>query len=133
MTELGRLPQALRAARAFDAKKPGLAATTRLAYQAELRGNDQVAIRYFRDARVEAVDATTRAFVEYHLGATKRYRATICFGATSTTDDIDGERTPVDGPPVTREAVEAAMAALTGPIRQVPPQYSAVQIEGRRA
>ena len=25
------------------------------------------------------------------------------------------------------------MAALTGPIRQVPPQYSAVQIEGRRA
>ena len=71
--------------------------------------------------------------VEYHLGATKRYWATIFFGATSTTDDIDGERTPVDGPPVTREAVEAAMAALTGPIRQVPPQYSAVQIEGRRA
>jgi tRNA pseudouridine55 synthase len=71
--------------------------------------------------------------VEYHLGATKRYRATICFGATSTTDDIDGERTPVDGPRLTREAVEAGMAALTGPIRQVPPQYSAVQIEGRRA
>jgi tRNA pseudouridine55 synthase len=71
--------------------------------------------------------------VEYHLGATKRYRATICFGDTSTTDDIDGERTPVDGPPLTREAVEAGMAAHTGPIRQVPPQYSAVQIEGRRA
>ena len=71
--------------------------------------------------------------VEYHLGATKRYRATICFGESSTTDDIDGERTPIDGPPVTREAVEAAMLALTGPIRQVPPDYSAVQIEGRRA
>ena len=39
--------------------------------------------------------------VEYHLGSTKRYRATICFGERSTTDDIDGERTPVDGPPVT--------------------------------
>src|SRR5512144_245942 len=26
--------------------------------------------------------------VEYHLGATKRYRATICFGESSTTDDI---------------------------------------------
>ena len=71
--------------------------------------------------------------VEYHLGATKRYRATICFGETSTTDDIDGTRTPIDGPPVTREAVEAGMLALTGPIRQVPPDYSAVQIEGRRA
>jgi tRNA pseudouridine55 synthase len=71
--------------------------------------------------------------VEYHLGAMKRYRATICFGETSTTDDIDGDRTPIDGPPVTREAVEAGLQALTGPIRQVPPVYSAVQIEGRRA
>jgi tRNA pseudouridine55 synthase len=71
--------------------------------------------------------------VEYHLGSPKRYRATICFGESSTTDDIDGDRTPVEGPRVTREAVEAAMAALTGPIRQVPPVYSAVQVEGRRA
>jgi tRNA pseudouridine55 synthase len=71
--------------------------------------------------------------VEYHLGASKEYRATICFGATSTTDDIDGERTPVPGPRVTRAAVEASLAGLTGPIRQVPPAYSAVQVAGRRA
>jgi tRNA pseudouridine55 synthase len=71
--------------------------------------------------------------VEYHLGAPKRYRATICLGARSTTDDIDGERTPVDGPPVTREALVDALAAFTGPIRQVPPDYSAVQVAGRRA
>jgi len=71
--------------------------------------------------------------VEYHLGANKHYRATICFGATSTTDDIDGERTPVAGPPVSRSSVEAAMAAMTGHLRQVPPAYSAVQIGGRRA
>jgi tRNA pseudouridine(55) synthase len=71
--------------------------------------------------------------VEYHLGSTKRYRATICFGERSTTDDIDGERTPVDGPPVRREAVVAGLVALTGPIRQVPPDYSAVQVAGRRA
>ena len=71
--------------------------------------------------------------VEYHLGATKRYRATICFGETSTTDDIDGERTPIAGPPVTRDAVEGALAAMTGPLRQVPPDYSAVQVAGRRA
>ena len=71
--------------------------------------------------------------VEFHLGAPKRYRATICFGATSTTDDIDGERTPVEGPPVTRPALEAALAAMHGRISQVPPDYSAVQVEGRRA
>ena len=71
--------------------------------------------------------------VEYHLGAEKRYRATICLGATSTTDDLDGDRTTIEGPPVTRERFEAALVAFTGPIRQVPPDYSAVQIEGRRA
>ena len=71
--------------------------------------------------------------VEYHLGAPKRYRATMCLGTRSTTDDIDGERTPVDGPPVTREALVEALKAFTGPIRQVPPDYSAVQVAGRRA
>ena len=71
--------------------------------------------------------------VEYHLSGVKRYRATVCFGETSTTDDIDGERTPGEGPAPTREQVETALAGFTGPIRQVPPAYSAVQIEGRRA
>jgi tRNA pseudouridine55 synthase len=71
--------------------------------------------------------------VEYHMGAPKRYRATICFGESSVTDDIDGERTPVAGPPLSREGVEAALGAMTGPIRQVPPAYSAVQVDGRRA
>ena len=71
--------------------------------------------------------------VEYHLGASKRYRATICFGATSTTDDIDGERTTIGGPPVTRAEVEGALAGMVGPLRQVPPVYSAVQVGGRRA
>src|SRR3954470_14330238 len=49
--------------------------------------------------------------VEYHLGDDKAYRATICFGATSTTDDLDGELTPVPraagAGPVRREEVEA--------------------------
>lgn len=71
--------------------------------------------------------------VEYHLGDRKRYRATICFGASSTTDDLDGELTPVTGPGPDRTAIEAALAASTGPIRQVPPAYSAIKLGGRRA
>ncbi len=70
---------------------------------------------------------------EYHLGAEKRYTATICFGETSTTDDIDGDRTRIDGPRLTRAVVEAELAAMTGPAQQVPPDYSAVQVGGRRA
>src|SRR6476619_7084078 len=31
--------------------------------------------------------------VEFHLGDRKRYRATVCFGAASTTDDLEGALT----------------------------------------
>ena len=36
--------------------------------------------------------------VEFHLADRKAYRATICFGASSTTDDLEGELTPAEGP-----------------------------------
>ena len=47
--------------------------------------------------------------VEFHLADRKAYRATICFGASSTTDDLEGELTPADGPAPDRAAVEAAL------------------------
>ncbi|HET9851131.1 MAG TPA: tRNA pseudouridine(55) synthase TruB [Candidatus Limnocylindrales bacterium] len=71
--------------------------------------------------------------VEYHLGDDKTYRATICFGATSTTDDLDGELTPVDGAAPDRAGVEAALAGMLGVQLQKPPAYSAIQVGGRRA
>jgi tRNA pseudouridine55 synthase len=71
--------------------------------------------------------------VEYHLGDRKRYRATVCFGASSTTDDLEGALTPVAGPAPTRAAVEAALAGFRGPIEQRPPTYSAIKVAGRRA
>jgi tRNA pseudouridine55 synthase len=71
--------------------------------------------------------------VEYHLGDDKAYRATVCFGATSTTDDLDGELTPATGPAPTRESVEAALAGFLGPQLQRPPAFSAIQVGGRRA
>ncbi len=71
--------------------------------------------------------------VEYHLGDRKAYRATVCFGASSTTDDLEGELTPAAAPGPSREAVEAELPALTGPISQRPPAYSAIKVAGRRA
>ena len=71
--------------------------------------------------------------VEYHLGDTKRYRATICFGGSSTTDDLEGEITPSDGKAPSREAVEGGLAAMTGVVSQRPPAYSAIKVGGRRA
>jgi tRNA pseudouridine55 synthase len=71
--------------------------------------------------------------VEYHLTDEKEYRALVCLGARSTTDDLDGELTPTDGVVVDRAEVEAALAGFRGQIEQVPPDYSAVRIAGRRA
>ena len=71
--------------------------------------------------------------VEYHMADDKSYRATVCFGSTSETDDRDGELVAGTGPAPTKEAVEAALADFRGPILQRPPDYSALKVAGRRA
>ena len=70
---------------------------------------------------------------EYHLGDAKGYRATVCFGASSTTDDLEGELTPSDVAAPSRAAVEAALAGFLGRISQRPPAFSAIKVAGRRA
>jgi tRNA pseudouridine55 synthase len=71
--------------------------------------------------------------VEYHLADRKGYRATICFGASSTTDDLEGELTPATGPAPDRATAEAALAASVGTVLQRPPAFSAIKVAGRRA
>ncbi len=71
--------------------------------------------------------------VEYHLRDDKAYRTVMVFGARSTTDDLDGELTPSEAGPPSREAVEAALAGFVGTIEQRPPDYSAVRVAGRHA
>ena len=71
--------------------------------------------------------------VEFHLGARKAYRATVCFGASSTTDDLEGELTPSNAPPPSRGAVDEALAGFLGTHLQLPPAFSARKVGGRRA
>jgi tRNA pseudouridine55 synthase len=71
--------------------------------------------------------------VEYHLGDRKRYRATVCFGASSTTDDLEGALTPAAGPAPSEADVRAALDRFRGPIEQRPPDCSAIKVAGRRA
>jgi tRNA pseudouridine55 synthase len=68
-----------------------------------------------------------------HLnGEPKVYQATIAFGSETDTDDVTGSVTrTAELPDVSR--VREAIKALTGPIDQVPPAYSAKQVDGRRA
>lgn len=68
-----------------------------------------------------------------HLpGDPKVYDATIRFGAETDTEDLLGA-VVCEAPLPRREALLAAIPALTGRIAQVPPAYSAKRVEGRRA
>ncbi|MFI1973154.1 tRNA pseudouridine(55) synthase TruB [Streptomyces cinnamoneus] len=70
-----------------------------------------------------------------HLALTeKEYVATIRLGQNTVTDDAEGEITSsVDASAVTREAVDAGVAKLTGAIMQVPSKVSAIKIDGKRS
>jgi tRNA pseudouridine55 synthase len=76
---------------------------------------------------------TATRLVEYHAHDRKAYRATVCFGASSTTDDLEGELAPIDAPPPQRERVLQAANAMLGEQLQRPPAYSAIKVAGRRA
>lgn len=78
------------------------------------------------------IGAATR-IAEYHAGDPKRYRATVVFGARSSTDDMEGELTPGDATAPDQARLEAALPAFRGEIRQRPPAYSAIKVAGRRA
>jgi tRNA pseudouridine55 synthase len=67
------------------------------------------------------------------LPSGKAYQATIRFGQATTTDDLAGEtlfQTPA--PQLSLSQVKAALELFQGPIQQVPPIYSAIQVQGQR-
>ncbi|MFG2958793.1 tRNA pseudouridine(55) synthase TruB [Streptomyces sp. NPDC048291] len=70
-----------------------------------------------------------------HLALTeKEYLGTIRLGQDTVTDDAEGEITSsTDASKVTREAVDAGIAKLTGAIMQVPSKVSAIKIDGVRS
>jgi tRNA pseudouridine55 synthase len=70
-----------------------------------------------------------------HLALTeKEYLGTIRLGQTTLTDDAEGEITSsTDASRVTRDAVDTAVAKLTGDIMQVPSKVSAIKINGVRS
>lgn len=68
-----------------------------------------------------------------YLPGEKAYKATVRFGVRTTTDDLQGEvitSQPCYGLNLT--AIEAEIPQFIGKIEQIPPSYSAIQVEGKR-
>ena len=102
---------------AFDARKAGHAGTL-----------DPGATGVLAVALGEATKT-----IPYVTDALKAYRFTIRLGQATNTDDTEGiviaesELRPSDA------EIEAALPLFTGEIEQVPPQFSAVRVDGERA
>ena len=68
-----------------------------------------------------------------YLAGTKAYRAVIRFGVVTSTDDLEGEiiqqQAALD---LTLPTVTAILPQFVGTITQIPPQYSAIQVDGQR-
>ncbi len=72
--------------------------------------------------------------IEEFQGQTKEYVATLKLGATTPSFDLEKEvdaTYPVEH--ITREKVEGVLTMFTGRIEQVPPAFSACNVDGKRA
>jgi len=71
---------------------------------------------------------------QYLLGWDKTYHGTVRLGRATTTYDAEGEPTEPSGTPpaLDRQQLEALERQFTGLIEQVPPQYSAKKVAGKR-
>ncbi len=106
-----------RARRALDARKAGHAGTL-----------DPAATGLLAIAFGEATKT-----VPHIADAEKCYRFTLRWGAETATDDAEGAVIATSATRPSEAAIRAALPGLTGDILQIPPQVSAVKVEGRRA
>ena len=103
--------------RLFDAQKAGHAGTL-----------DPLASGILPIALGEATKT-----VPFMMEAQKVYRFTINWGISTDSLDREGEITGRSDVRPDVEAVRAALPAFTGEIDQVPPQFSAIKVDGQRA
>ncbi len=71
--------------------------------------------------------------VPFVMDGRKCYRFTVAWGEERDTDDTEGRVVRTSAIRPSAEAISALLPRFTGVIEQVPPQYSAVKIQGERA
>lgn len=69
---------------------------------------------------------------DYAAGHEKEYIARLRLGLTTDTQDVTGTMQRQAPGVVPEEALRAVLTQFTGRVQQVPPMYSAVQVDGQR-
>ncbi|GLK81620.1 tRNA pseudouridine(55) synthase TruB [Methylopila turkensis] len=71
--------------------------------------------------------------VPFVMDGRKIYRFEVTWGIETDTDDTEGEAVATSDARPSREAILALLPSFRGAIEQVPPQFSAIKIDGQRA
>ena len=71
--------------------------------------------------------------VPFVMDGRKRYRFTVAWGEERDTDDTEGRVVRTSEIRPSAEAISALLPRFTGLIEQIPPQYSAIKVQGERA
>ncbi|MDH3232463.1 MAG: tRNA pseudouridine(55) synthase TruB [Alphaproteobacteria bacterium] len=71
--------------------------------------------------------------ITYLVDTEKGYRFTVRWGQATATDDAEGAIVEESAVRPDKAAIEAVLPGFTGTITQVPPAFSAIKVEGRRA
>jgi tRNA pseudouridine55 synthase len=114
---LGSTPAVSRVRRLFGAQKAGHGGTL-----------DPLASGVLPIALGEATKT-----VPFVMDGRKEYRFTLKFGEARSTEDAEGEVTATSEARPDDAAIAAALAAFQGEIEQMPPAFSALKVDGRRA
>lgn len=69
----------------------------------------------------------------YIMDGAKTYRFTVTWGGQTDTDDSEGTLIQTSDARPTPEEIETILKDFTGNISQMPPQYSALKVDGERA
>ena len=115
--EMGSTDAVTKVRRLFDAQKAGHAGTL-----------DPLATGVLPIALGEATKT-----VPFMMDAEKVYRFTIHWGISTDSIDREGEIIARSDVRPSVEAVKAALPSFVGEIDQVPPQFSAIRVNGERA
>ncbi len=71
--------------------------------------------------------------VSFAMDALKTYRFTVTWGEQRTTDDLEGNVLKTSDTRPALEEIKNILSGFTGDIDQIPPQFSAVKVDGERA
>lgn len=118
------------------AKNPGLTSFSSLWSIKHALGTDKVGhtgtLDSFAEGLLVVLTGHLTHLVPHITGFTKTYQAVICFGSETDTLDPGGAVTKNSDVP-SKEDLEAVIPKFTGALLQVPPVYSALHVDGKRA